>query len=85
MREVLEAAGLAVGEDDAGGFKKGSPFHLIQESFNPVGRIIAVPVENPVEKAMVPDPGVHFEGEGQMYENGVGGFLHQAQVEPAGA
>jgi hypothetical protein len=84
MREVLKLNGLAMGKDDAGSLKEGPPFHLVQKGLDAVSRIIAIPVENPVEKTVIPDPGVKLKGEGEMDEKGIGGLFHQTQVKPAG-
>ena len=55
MRPILEATGAAMAEDNPGGFKKGPGFHMTEECIDPFRRIITVPVENAMEKAMVPD------------------------------
>jgi len=55
MGQVLESAGLTMGENDPSGLEKGPPFHLVQEGFDPVGRIIAVQVKDAMKQTMVPD------------------------------
>jgi hypothetical protein len=80
----VKGAGLAMSQDDPGGFKKGPPVHMAQKVIDSFGRIVAVPMKSPMEMAAFPYLSRHVEGQCQMNKERVDGHFQESQLEQAG-